>query len=251
MQEVRRSKIAELVNEKGIVRIEELAKMFGISGITIHRDLQYLENKGILRKLRGGAIATPSEVEVQFSYRTQSCIEEKKLIGMAAAQLIEEGDVVIMDGSTTCLEVAKKIKNMLNLTVFTNNPFIMYELMHSQGIVLYFIGGLFSRDLECFVGAEVEEYISKLHITKGVFGASAISPKFGITGPYPQLVSIQREIIKVSTQVIIVADYTKFGKVALEKTADIDSIDYLVTDSKIDKDIVSELEKKSKVIIAK
>ncbi|MCL4418218.1 MAG: DeoR/GlpR family DNA-binding transcription regulator, partial [Actinobacteria bacterium] len=171
MQEVRRSKIAELVNEKGIVRIEELAKKFNISEVTIHRDLQYLENQGVLRKLRGGAIATPSEPEVQFSYRTQSCIEEKRQIGNATVQLIEEGDVIIMDGSTTCLEVAKRIKNMFNLTVFTNNPFIMYELMHSQGIVLYFIGGLFSRDLECFVGAEVEEYISHLHINKGVFGA--------------------------------------------------------------------------------
>ena len=251
MQEVRRLKITELVKEKGLVKIEELAKMLGTSEVTIHRDLKYLENEGELRKLRGGAVAIPSEAEVQFSYRTQSCIEEKKLIGMVAAQLIEEGDVVIMDGSTTCLEVAKRIKTMFNITVFTNNPFIMYELMHSQGIILYFIGGLFSRDLECFVGAEVEDYISKLHITKGIFGASAISPKFGITGPYPQLVSIQKQIIKVSSQVIIVADHTKFGKVAFEKAADVDLIDFIITDSKVDKNIITELEEKSKVIIAR
>jgi DeoR/GlpR family transcriptional regulator of sugar metabolism len=141
MQDIRRSKIAEFVKEKGSASISELATMFGMSEITIHRDLEYLNKQGVLRRLRGGAVANPTMEEVHYPYRIQSCVEEKNQIAEAIPDLISEGDTILIDGSTTCIEVARKIKNISNITVFTNSPLILNELINTPNIILYCIGG--------------------------------------------------------------------------------------------------------------
>jgi DeoR family fructose operon transcriptional repressor len=251
MQDIRRSKIAEFVKEKGSASISELATMFGMSEITIHRDLEYLNKQGVLRRLRGGAVANPTMEEVHYPYRIQSCVEEKKQIAEAIPDLISEGDTILIDGSTTCIEVARKIKNISNITVFTNSPLILNELINTPNIILYCIGGFYSSETTSFIGSDNEEFISRLNLTKCIIGASAISLEFGVTDPYPQLVSVKRKIISASSQVILVADHTKFGRVALEKIAAIEDIDCIVVDSKIDKKVLEEIRTKTKVIVAK
>jgi DeoR/GlpR family transcriptional regulator of sugar metabolism len=246
----RRSRIADLVKEKGIVRIADLAVSLGVSEITIHRDLEFLQNQGILTKLRGGAKVAEAETEVQYPFRSQTSVEEKRQIAAVAGTMINDGDVVVIDGSTTCVEVAKRLRGRTNLTVFTNNPFILNELMGSPGVALYFFGGLFSRDYGCFVGAEVEAAIGKLHPIKGIMGASAISAEFGITGPSPQLVAIQKVIIAVAKESIVVADHTKFGKVGLEKAANLEDVTTIITDSAVDRKIAKTVSDKTRLIIA-
>jgi DeoR/GlpR family transcriptional regulator of sugar metabolism len=134
--------------------------------------------------------------------------------------------------------------------VFTNNPFILNLLMGSTGVALYFFGGLFSRDYGCFVGPEVEAAIGKLHPIKGIMGASAISAEFGITGPSPQLVAIQKVIISVAMESIVVADHTKFGKVGLEKAADLKELSIIITDSAVDRRVAQMVAQKTRLIIA-
>jgi DeoR/GlpR family transcriptional regulator of sugar metabolism len=246
----RRTRIAELVKEKGIVRITDLAEALGVSEITIHRDLQFLQNQGILTKLRGGARLAEAETEVQYPFRSQTSVEEKRQIAMVAGTLINDGDVVVIDGSTTCVEVARRLRTRSNLTVFTNNPFILNELMGSPGVALYFFGGLFSRDYGCFVGQEVESAIGKLHPIKGIMGASAVSAEFGITGPSPQLVAIQKVIIAVAKESIVVADHTKFGKVGLEKAANLEEVSIIITDSAVDQKVAQTVSEKTRLIIA-
>ena len=250
MIDERRTRIADLVKDKGIVRIADLAKSFDVSEITIHRDLQYLQHQGILTKTRGGAKVAPAEEEVQYPFRSQSCVEEKREIAEVAGTLVHDGDVVIMDGSTTCVQVARRLRPRSNLTVFTNNPMILYELMDSPSVALYFIGGLFSRDLACFVGPEVEAAIRKLHATKGIFGASGISAEFGITGPYPQMIAIQQCIISAAKEKIVVADHTKFGKVGLLKATDLRQISVIITDSAVDRKIAQAVSEKTRLIIS-
>jgi DeoR family fructose operon transcriptional repressor len=249
MQEYRRTKIAEIVREKGIIKIGDIVELFDVSEVTAYRDLINLEEQGVLKKLRGGAIAKEKAEEVQWHYRLQSNIEEKRKIAKKMRGMISEGDVIIMDGSTTCVEVAKLLHNHIRLTIYTNNPLILNELLNDTSITLYFIGGLFYRDLACFVGPDVENTISKLKVTKGVIGASAISAEFGVSGPYQQLVAIQRKIISVCSQVFILADHTKFSKVALEKVADFKEIDYIITDHKCDEKVLKKIEK-TKVLVA-
>lgn len=251
MQQIRRQKITEVIREKGSAKISELASLFGTSEITIHRDLNFLERKGVLRKLRGGAVANPLSVEVNYPYRLSSCSSEKMQIAKTVASLISEGDSLILDGSTTSRHVAREIKEINNITVFTTSPLVLLELINCPGIILCSTGGLYSRELAHFIGTNMEEYISRLHVSKCVIGASAISSEFGVTGPYPQLVSIHKKIITASSQVILAADHTKFGKVALEKVSDIEEIDIIVVDSSIEEKYVYELKGKTKMIIAK
>ncbi|MEN8227715.1 MAG: DeoR/GlpR family DNA-binding transcription regulator [Bacteroidota bacterium] len=250
MQEYRRSKIAEIVREKGIIKIGDIIKMFDVSEVTAYRDLICLEEEGVLKKIRGGAVDLDKTEEVQWHYRLKSSIEEKRKIARKMRGMISDGDVILMDGSTTCVEVAKLLQNNIRLTVYTNNPLIMNELINVPSITIYFLGGLFSRDLACFVGPDVENTISKIKVTKGIMGASAISPEFGVTGPFQQLVAIQRKIISVSSQVFILADHTKFNKVALEKMADFEEIDYIITDPKCDEKIINGITK-TNVLVAR
>jgi DeoR family fructose operon transcriptional repressor len=251
MKEIRRSKIAEIIRKKGSIKINDLADMFKISPVTIYRDLDFLEKQGVLRRLRGGAITNLSSEEVHYPFRASSCISEKMQIAEEVVKLISEGDTIILDGSTTNIYVAKKIKEINNLTIFTTSPLVTLELLNSPNIILYCIGGLYSREIAQFVGSNIEDFISNLHVTKSIIGASAVCSEFGITGPYPQFVSIQKKIISASSKVILAADHTKFGKVSLEKIADIDAIDFIVVDSGIDKKYVEELQDKTNIIVAK
>lgn len=251
MQDVRRSEIAELIKEKGKLRVSELTSAFKVSEITIHRDLDYLEDTGVLRRTRGGAIANTTTQEFQYPNRVNSCLKEKNVIADAVVKLIKEGDSIILDGSTTNIHVAKRLKDFSNLTVFTTSPLVLFELINSPGIFLYCIGGLYSREMAHFIGSELEEYITRLHLSKCVIGASAISPEYGVTGPYPQLVSIQKKIIKSSKEIILAADHTKYGKVATEKVASIEEIDHFVVDSGLDPKYAQAMKEKTDLIIAK
>ena len=250
MKDVRAAKIEEMIRDKGNVKITDLSRLFNVSEITIHRDLNKLESEGILKRTRGGAVAVQMEPEYRYPNRTLSNIREKEAIAMQAKLLISEGDTVILDGSTTNISVARQLCCFNDLIVYTMSPYVMNELLDAYGVLLYAIGGLFSREMAHIIGPSLEENISRLQVDKCVIGTSAISRNKGITGPYSQLTSIQRHIIECSNVVILVADHTKFDRNALEKVADIESIDYLITDGGIDQDDKEYFSSKTNLIIA-
>jgi len=250
MRDVRRSQIAEIVKRDGHVKVSDLANQFDVSEITIHRDLDYLEEKSVLRRSRGGAIVNREIHEFQYPNRVNSALKEKNRIANAAARLVKEGDTLILDGSTTNIHIARAIKEIHNITVFTMSHWVMMELINSVDICLYCIGGLYSRETAHFVGSDLEDYIKKLHANKCIIGASAISPEYGITGPYSQLVAIQKNIIESVDEVILAADHTKWGKVSTEKVADINDMNYIIVDSDLDKKYIDLVNDKTNLILA-
>ena len=250
MRDLRREQIAEIVRQEGHAKVSDLARRFDVSDITIHRDLDFLEERSVLVRSRGGAIAKRETHEYQYPNRINSAVKEKNQIAKAAVGLIHEGDTIILDGSTTNIHIARALKDFHNITVFTMSHWVMMELINSVDIYLYCIGGLYSRETAHFVGSDIEEYIKKIHANKGIIGSSAISPECGITGPYSQLVSIQKIIIESVDEVILAADHTKWGKVSTEMVADIDDIDYIVVDSGLDKKYIEQVGKRTNLIVA-
>lgn len=250
MKELRRAKIVDMILEKGSVKIKELSEALGTSAITIYRDLEYLEKQGAIIKLRGGAMANTTPENLTYSKRACTSISEKTIIAKKAVELINEGDSVVLDGSTTNIYVAKELSKKKDITVYTTSPTPTNELLNCSDIILYSIGGLYTRELDIYVGSELEEFISKLNVKKAIIGSSAVCAEVGITGPYNHFASIQRKIISVADEVILVADNTKFDRVAIEKVATLDKIDHIVVDSGLDKEYIKKLRRVTDVIVA-
>ena len=250
MKDVRRTQIIEIVKREGHIKVSDLANQFKVSEITIHRDLDFLEKESILVRTHGGAIAKSEYRDYQYPIRINSALKEKNKIASAAAGLIQEGDTLILDGSTTNIHIARAIKDFRNITVYTMSHWVLMELINSVDIILYCIGGLYSRELVHFVGSDLEYYMKKLHANKCIIGANAISPEHGVTGPYTQIVSIQKIIIESCDEVILAADHTKWGKVFDEKVANIEDFDYIIVDSNLDKKYIKQIKNKTKLILA-
>ena len=245
----RQEKIIKLLSEQGEITIPTLSKLLDVTEMTIHRDLNKLESKNLLKKKRGGAIF----IEKDNAINHNNLLNEVKKIAIAeeAVKLIKDGDTVLFDNSTTAFEVAKKLNNHRNLTVYTTSLNMANEIVKNKNIILYCSGGLYFRESTGFVGSAAIDFVSKLHVSKCIIGATGISGEYGITDPYISHIFLEKEIINAAEMVILVADHTKFGKVAIEKVAEIEDIDYIITDSKLDKNTQQDISNKTNLIIAK
>jgi DeoR/GlpR family transcriptional regulator of sugar metabolism len=169
--EERRQRIAELIRTQGRVVVAELAERFGVSEATIRRDLTILEQMGVLQR------------ELQLEERVTRHLEEKIRIGQKAAELIEDGDIIILDAGTTTIHIAKAIKARRSITVVTNALNIAMELMGSPGIEVIFIGGSLRPRTAAAVGPFAEQMLSQINADKVFLATNGISLERGLTTP--------------------------------------------------------------------
>ena len=229
----RQQDIVILAEKRGEITIKELAEIFSVSEMTIHRDLLHLEKLGYLYKKRGAAVYTEKEkASISAFYG-----DEKRRIGKAAASLVKEGQSILFDNSTTALECARFLSDVPNLTFYTTNLEIASELSKNKRSILYCSGGFYSQDSHGFLGSGAEAFVSSLSVDIAFIGASGISEERGVTIPYPAHTSLQKAIIKAAKTCILLADHSKFGKIAAEKVADLSQIHRVVTDDGIKPEI--------------
>lgn len=225
----RRRQITQLVSEQGSLSITELSRLFGVSEMTIHRDLDTLENMGFLQKTRGGALASEQHmVPLDYLLRLKSHQEEKDEIGRCAAQFIKDGDTVFFEAGTTSLSVARNCRGFSNLTAFTNGPLIMMELAHIPGVEVYSTGGLLSKRTMALVGSDAERAISQIRPNKCFIGANGFTIEDGVTDPLPMESAIKRKMVEVSQEVYLVVTPDKFGHVAAHVSVSIEAIDVVI-----------------------
>ncbi len=225
----RRRQIAQRVSEQGSLSITELSRVFNVSEMTIHRDLDALENMGLLQKTRGGALVSDQHmVPLDYRLRLKSHQEEKDVIGRCAATFIKDGDTILLDAGTTSLSVARYCRNFTNLTVFTNGPLIILELAKIPGVEIYCTGGLLSKRTMAYVGPDAERVISKIRPDKCFIGANGFTIQEGVTDPLPLESSIKRKMVEVSQEVYLVVTPDKFGHVAQHISAPLEAIDIII-----------------------
>ena len=248
----RRRRIAELIKQRGTITVSELSQLFSVSEMTIHRDLAYLQELNILEKSYGGVLAKPSlTMEPDFAERLKSCASEKQDIARRAAEMVEDGDCLIVDPSTTCLALAQQLRAKRNLTVFVLGPHTLMELLAAPGITLLCIGGQFNTRTMSVTGPEAEHFLSQIHVDKCFIGANSISAQRGVSDPFPMEASVKRRAVEAANQTILLADHTKFGRESLIVTVPLEAIDVVVTDSKTPEIYYSEIAAKGvKVVIA-
>ena len=238
----RREKIQEYLSIHQIARTADLCDLLETSEATVRRDLEWLEQKGILERTHGGAILNQRMIlEQEYQQRAQHHPEEKKRIGELAASLIEEGDIVFINSGTTATQVLQHIRSNSNITVFTNNVSAVMDL-GAPGFHYYLTGGEFQPRSNSLAGRFAMDNLDLVFANKTILGVDGISLKHGCTVPtLPEADVVRKMIERTKGQVIIVADYSKWGVVSNFQIANIDEIDKLVTDSRFSASATDDL----------
>lgn len=242
----RQQDIIRLLESNGEMTIKALSETLNVTAMTIHRDLDYLEQQHYLYKKRGAAVFVNAPDRHSSSYY----VEEKRKIGRRAAKFIRPGQSILFDNSTTAIEAARALSGIPRLTFYTTNLEAAAILAGYPDTVLYCSGGYYFPDSRGFVGKQAEEFVTGIHADVCLIGASGIAIDTGVTNPYPMHSSLQRKIIEASDCRILLADHSKFGKRAMEKAADLCEISRIITDPGLPDEVFDEYSGYVKIDIA-
>jgi len=238
----RRAKILEILEKQGHVRINELKDNFNVSEVTLRNDLEKLEEKKLLIRTRGGGIQTPKVMfDYQFNKELTISLKEKQAIGKEAAKLVNDNETIILDSGTTTLEVARNLIHLNNVTIITNGINIAYELLNYPNLKIIMIGGSIRQSTLSLIGPIAEDNLRNLYCDKVFLGVNGVDSKLGLFTSLIEDTALNRIMIKMSKEVIVVTDSTKFFKKSFSIVAPINSVDILVTDSNIPKDELQNL----------
>jgi DeoR/GlpR family transcriptional regulator of sugar metabolism len=242
----RRERIQEYLALHKIARTVDLCNMLDASEATVRRDLEWLEQDGILERTHGGAILNQRMItEPEYRQRAQHHPEEKHRIGAMAAALIENGDIVFINSGTTTTQVIHQIRNEAEITIFTNNLNAALE-MGEPGFHHYLVGGEYQPRSKSLAGRFAIENLKQVYANKAIFGVDGISLKHGCTVPANAEAEVVRQMIeRTMGRIIVVADHSKWGVVSNFQIATIDEIDILVTDEALDRSALASLEERS------
>ena len=229
----RHRRILDLLREHTVVRVSLLSEGLGVSEVTIRRDLEALERRGLLERTHGGAVLTQRmRSEPAYFEASSSKPEEKRQIGEAAAALVEPGDALYMNGGTTTLQVFRRLRAP-GVKVITNHVGIALEAA-DHDVELLLLGGHYRAPSNSVVGPFATDALRRTHATKAFLGVEGVSLSSGLTTPVAAEAEIARVMIEQTRgRVIVVADHSKVGTVADFVIASLDQVDALVVDAGI------------------
>lgn len=230
----RRQQIAELIEEHGFQSVTALAKTFAVDTSTIRRDLDRLAADGAVIRTHGGAAAhSPHDgAPLPRPVAEDPQLPEKRAIGAAMAERIHEGQTLLLDGGTTCLEVARHLDHS-RLTVVTNDLHVGLEISTKPQINLVFIGGELLPTSTSMWGPTSIQQLETLRVHVAVFGAGTVMDD-GIYASSSYAIELKRKMRSIASEAFFVADSTKFGREALFKVFGFESFTAGITDSTLD-----------------
>jgi DeoR family fructose operon transcriptional repressor len=235
--EERKNKILELILREKKVTVAQLSALFSVTGATIRTDLRDMESTGLLTRAHGGAIErTKTGFEPDSREKEVQNIQAKQRIGLAALDLIEDGDTIVLDTGTTTLELARCLNRRKNVTVVTNDIVIAQVLEDMQSVNVLFMGGLLRKGFHCTIGVHGRAIMEGLTVDKAFMGANGFSAAKGATTPDVQHAETKKLMIAMSAKTILLCDRTKLGRVSLAQFLPPDRLDVLVTDGMDEKE---------------
>lgn len=233
LAEERRLRILDVLNESenGIVSVAKLSELLGVSSMTIRRDLDWLEEKALAKRVHGGVMAYQSVVsERSFAERDGQFSQEKQIIGRLAAQLIHDGERIILDAGTTTQQVARNLMGKRDLTVVTNALPVAEELCQFPQVSTILLGGILKRKERCTVGPMVVTELARLSVDKLFLSAAGFTVDKGATDPDLWETEVKQAMIRAAQEVILVADSSKWGVVTLVRITPLRAVHRLITD---------------------
>lgn len=241
--EERRQHILGIAHSEGRVRVRDLSKSLGISQITIRKDLDYLQSKGLLQRSHGGALpAQPGALfDPSLQEKEKSHHGEKERIAAAAVELVKEGQCVMLDSGTTTTAVAHALKRFSHLTVITNAVNIAADLTGTNFEVIL-TGGILRKNSFSLVGPLAEDMLAEMHADILFLGVDGFDMDIGLTTPNLLESRVNRAMVHGSAKIVAVCDSTKFERRSLSRIVPSTSIHQIITDSGISRKVLDQLQ---------
>jgi DeoR/GlpR family transcriptional regulator of sugar metabolism len=238
---VRQARIIDLVTERGSVRIDDLSELLGVSSMTIHRDLDTLHAQQLISKVRGAAKVLQSALfETGVRVRLARQANEKEALARAVAAHVEPGQAVMLDDSTTCVYLARHIRDRAPVTVVTNFVPVMQELMGHPDNRLIGLGGVYYEWAEAFMGGMTVDAIRSIRADLLVMSTSAIT-NLVCYHQSEDTIAFKRAMLESSERRILVVDHTKFERRALHALGPVTDFDLVIIDDATPLDIQEQL----------
>ncbi len=245
----RQQQIVRLLSRQKRLSVAEICERFSVSEATARRDLESLAEQGRLQRVHGGAITTEqAPPELPILEREQEHAGEKERIGRAAAALVQDGETIFLGSGTTVLEAARALHGR-KLTVITNSLAVVNALAGAEATAIICLGGILRTSELSFIGHLTEQALSELRADKVLIGTRAISLEHGLTHDYLPETVTDRAVLKMGSEIIVLADHSKFGRAATVLLAPLDRIHILVTDDQTPPDFVGAVMQRGITVI--
>ena len=232
--------IRQLALERGILRISDLANRFGVSEMTIRRDLEALEGAGHIERRFGGAVvAEQAASETSYAIRLKAHQLQKQAIARYAATLVQEGDTVAIDASTTGLALARELARRA-VTVVTNSLDAAQELRNGRATVIV-VGGWLRQAAGSFAGPLALQALRDLRVDQSFISAKGVLIPDGLLDSDLSEAEVKRAMLEGAARITALIDASKFGKRALGRISGFEAIDLLVTDTGISSWLLEQL----------
>lgn len=254
----RELRIINRLRSEKILRLSDLAADIGVSENTLRRDLQRLQETGILRRTHGGAVFAEDSRETQgtddldWLARARHFPAEKERIGKAAAALVQDGEAIILDAGTTTMQIARHLHDRRNLTAVTNAVNIGLELSSRGTITVVLTGGILREISRSLIGPLAEEFLgASIHADRMFLSAGGVSLEAGVTNANTIEVPVKRAMIRAAREVILVVTGDKVGRRSFTPLTPIETLTCIVTDSNADTEMLESIAKRGvKIIVA-
>lgn len=233
----RKRKIISLLEERNSVLVPELSKIFSVTEETVRRDLEKLEVDGFLKRTYGGAVINDSiNSELPLKIREVTNISGKRLIGIKVAEYIKDGHTIMLDSSSTALQVAERIKHKKRITVITNSIKVVSELASARDCTVISTGGTLREKSMSFVGHLTDDSISNFNVDVSVICCKGVDIEKGITESNDMEAEVKKAMRSAADKTFLVVDYTKFDKISFIKMLKLDDVDMIFTDKTLSKE---------------
>lgn len=244
LNEERRRAILEIIHRNGRVLVTDMASQFDTSQVTIRKDLEVLHAQGLVHRTHGGALPAREGALEDPTLREKENLQraEKLRIAEAAARLVNEGQVVILDSGTTTTCIARALRNFHNVTIITNAVNIAAELSGAP-VEVILTGGTLRKNSFSLVGPIAEETLHRLNADILFLGVDGFDTHYGLSTPNLLEAKVNRVMVEVSKRVVAVCDSSKFGRRSLSLITPTSAIHEVITDRNIEKSDLRELKK--------
>jgi DeoR/GlpR family transcriptional regulator of sugar metabolism len=225
----RRSRLIDIIRIQGFAALEELVRELGVSESTVRRDLDALEEQGIAKRTHGGVLYSGGMPRLtEFDDRQPTNWAAKRAIAVRAAEIIDDGETVLLDGGTTTYEVARLLVGR-SLQVVTNSLPVANLFASESRTDLVLLGGYVSPRTGVCLGPYANELLSRLHVTTTVLSAAGISRE-GLFNAHLLLAETEQAMLRAAGRCIVVADSSKFGRKSLTLVAGLEAVNAVVSD---------------------
>ena len=232
----RQARILERVREDGAVRVADLVRELGVSDMTVRRDLEILDDRGLVEKVHGGATAVEDSAQFEPTFAVKSGLQqaEKDAIARVAATLVEPGMAIAVSAGTTTHAIARRLVDIPSLTIVTNSIRVADVLHHAgradQTVIL--TGGVRTPS-EALVGPFAVAALRTIHVDLVFVGVHGMEPNSGFTCPNLLEAETDRALIEAGRRLVVAADHTKWGMIGISSIARLDQADVVITDDGI------------------